>query len=268
VTADRPLADLGRDPFALRDGEVCVWWTRLDASLPLLAEASLCTDEKQRADRFLFGRDRRRFVACRATLRQIIGGYLSVEPGAVAFRYQLGGKPELAPHAAPDGSVASRLRFNVSHSGEIAVYGIALGCEVGVDVEAIREVDELDAIVARNFSSDERASFARLAPEARPDGFFAGWTRKEAFLKATGEGLSRPLHTFSVSLGTGEAARLLEIDGDTSEAAQWTVHDCRVTQGHVAAVAVRRAVCRVSVRRWPLAAQTRTPLQCEERLES
>jgi 4'-phosphopantetheinyl transferase len=173
-------------------------------------EHVLPEDERRRAAAFAFDRDRRRFIAARARLRQLLGERLGAAPASVELVYRANGKPELAPGHWRD------LRFNVAHSGELAVYAFADGAEVGIDVEALREFEDADAIAARVFSPGEHQAY-------RAFGFFYCWTRKEAYLKALG-------------LGLGEDLRAL----DTSRLPRgWRVESFAPVPGFVAALAVR-----------------------------
>jgi len=159
---------------------------------------SLVPDERQRAERFRFERDRRRFIVAHGVLRDILGRYLKCSPAQVSFSYNQYGKPALAQE-----SEAIGLRFNMSHSHEVALYALTRAREVGVDVELLREDFASLEIAERFFSRSEVALLNSLAPELRTDGFFNCWTRKEAYIKALGEGLSHPLDRFAVSLAPG-----------------------------------------------------------------
>lgn len=143
-------------------------------------EQLLTQEERRRAAAFAFERDRRRFVAARARLRRLLGERLGVAPRAVRILYNPRGKPQLAPGYDRD------LRFNLAHSGELAVYAFADGADVGIDVEALREVEDAGDIAARAFSAGERRAW-------RAFGFLYCWTRKEAYLKALGLGLQQDL---------------------------------------------------------------------------
>jgi 4'-phosphopantetheinyl transferase len=216
-----------------------VWATALERPPGALERLGrlLIDDETARAERFVFARDRRRFVVARGVLRELLGAYLGCPPGEVRFVYGPAGKPALAPPLA-----AAGLEFNVSHSGELALYAVGLHRPLGVDVEQVRELDELEALAERNFSSAERRALLALPPAERPAGFFACWTRKEAFIKALGEGLSHPLSAFTVSLVPGEPARFVEIGGEAGAAERWTLTTIDVGAGYHAAVAAEGPV--------------------------
>jgi 4'-phosphopantetheinyl transferase len=206
---------------------------RLDAG-PMAVGASsamLSDSERRRAARLAFDRDRRRFVLARAELRRLLAARLGVRPRSIDLVYGPHGKPALGP-----GLAASGLRFNVSHRDDVAVYAFAWGREVGVDVEAVRLVHDADRIAARTFSRAEGAAYRALGPADRPLGFFRCWTRKEAFVKATGEGLSRPLGAFDVSLAPGEPARILRVGETPGDACGWGMEDFSPAPGYVGAV--------------------------------
>jgi 4'-phosphopantetheinyl transferase len=157
--------------------------------------------ERARAERFVFERHRRRFTAARGLLRETLAAELGGDPAALRFEYGPRGKPRLAA-GSDDG-----LRFNVSHSGELLLIALARGAELGVDVEAVRPDIDHAAIARRFFSACEQAALLALPDPLRARGFFAIWTRKEAYVKLLGGGLSIPLDGFDVSLD--EPARLL-----------------------------------------------------------
>ena len=193
-----------------------VLFTRLDPEPEVAAGllSLLDHEERIRADRYAFERDRSRFVVARARLRQLLAVRLGVSPETIEFVRGAQGKPALAaPYAK------SKLRFNVSHSANIALYAFAYGREVGVDVEAVRVMPDANDIAERFFSVCENNSYRDLDSRNKPYGFFNCWTRKEAFVKALGDGLSHPLDSFDVSLVPGEPAGILR-HGDISG------HDC------------------------------------------
>jgi 4'-phosphopantetheinyl transferase len=227
----------------LRAGDVDVWYVDLavDAATVAQLAAGLTQDERARAGRFPSERDARRFVVTRGAVRAVLGRYLGVTPRDLAFVYGAHGKPALDGAHAP-------LGFNVSHSGDVAVVAAGWQRAVGVDVEAWRPLPDLAALAARVFAPAERAVLEALAPIDRPAAFFRCWTRKEAFIKATGQGLAQPLDGFIVSLG--EPARFLDIGGDAAALARWTLHDLHPREGYAGALVVERAARAVVVRAW------------------
>jgi len=218
---------------ALGAGEVHVWRVALhQPPATVAAFASLLSnDERTRAARFYFDRDRSAYVSARGALRTLAGRYLGRPPAALGFGYQAKGKPYLL---APDGD---RLRFNVSHSGEVAVIGFTLGREIGVDVERRRSMSELASLAHTSFSPDEYARFCAIPQHDREVAFFLCWSRKEAFIKATGEGVSQ-LADFDVSLAPGDPARLLRVAGEPHGEPRWSLDDLPEIPGYAAALAV------------------------------
>lgn len=210
------------------------------------AWGTLTPDEKLRAERFHFKHDRERWVAARAGLRTVLGGYIGRPPRALRFGYGPRGKPALIGEPGE-----LDLRFNLSHSETRALIALAAGRELGVDVEAIRADRDVDAIAARVFSSLELAMLAALPPELRIHGFYNAWTRKEAYIKARGEGLWLELQSFDVTLAPKVPARLLNTRPDPQEAARWTLYDVDAGEGFAAAVAIEGPCRDVIVREWP-----------------
>lgn len=202
--------------FTLGPGEVHVWHASLESDDDARRlEPLLSRDEIQRANRFRFAQHRRRFVIARGRLRQLLEKYLQSDARGFAFVYSAEGKPSLDVRHQTD------LRFNVSHSGEIAAVGFTLGRNLGIDVELIRRDVDVDEIPQRFFSCTEQEWMSSLQGEAKFLGFFNCWTRKEAYVKAVGTGLSLPLRDFDVSLMPGEPARLLATRPDPSVASRW-----------------------------------------------
>jgi 4'-phosphopantetheinyl transferase len=196
-------------------------------------EQILSEDERARATRFHFSRDRQYFTATRALLRTILGGYLDSDPKALRFQYSKNEKPSLTPSQSQN-----PVEFNVSHSGDVALLAFARGRDVGVDVEQLRENFDHEAVARRFFSEQEQRQLAALAPADRYHGFFRCWTRKEAYIKARGTGLAFPLHQFDVSLRPGEENALISTRPDSTEAARWSLQDVRTGKAYVAALCV------------------------------
>jgi 4'-phosphopantetheinyl transferase len=184
-----------------------------DASAALLS-----CEERQRAGRFAQVRDRRRFTVARARLRELLGARLAAAPEAIELEYAAGGKPRLHPRFGGD------LRFNVSHYEDVAAFAFANGREVGIDLEGVRSLADADAIAGLAFSPREHRTYLALAPEQKPRAFFNCWTRKEAFVKALGEGLRHPLHRFDVSLVPDEPARLQRVGSTPGDSCGWVLH--------------------------------------------
>jgi 4'-phosphopantetheinyl transferase len=207
--------------------------------------ATLSADERERAGRYLFDKHRWRFIVGRAAQRLILAKYIAVSPADIEFTYSPLGKPALAECAD-----AGNLKFNVSNSGDMAVIAITLGTELGVDVERIRDNIDYDGLAHRYFAAEERDKLRQLPEELRLAGFFDCWTRKEAFLKAIGKGLTYPLDRAIVSVGPSEPCRLLSLDGDTAAAAAWSLIPLVPAPGYVAAIALPGAAPNVRTFRW------------------
>lgn len=207
-----------------------VWRVELDVPAATRARLwlVLSEDERQRARRFHFALDMDRFVAAHAALRLILARYLG-GADAAGLRFSTGpfGKPALG----------GRLQFNLSHSHALALCAIAYS-RVGVDVEKMRPDFATNDIASRHFSPRENRTLRAVGAAERCAAFFACWTRKEAYVKARGEGLSLPLDAFDVSLAPGETPALIETRPDPSEARRWSLWSLDVGAGYAAAVAV------------------------------
>jgi 4'-phosphopantetheinyl transferase len=181
--------------FDLAEGDVHVWRVGLLALSRDSDWMCLSADELERAQRFHFALDRQRFLVDRAARRHILSGYLKVAPSSIRFLIGAHGKPAIVGQEFPQG-----LRFNCTHSGELALIAVSRGIEIGVDVEQHRLAGVDSGLLDQVFTPRERAEFDRIAPESRRKAFFDAWTRKEALLKATGLGLSCPLHHIEVTI--------------------------------------------------------------------
>jgi 4'-phosphopantetheinyl transferase len=236
--------------LTLTGGEIHIWRANLNPPASQIEQfaAILAADEQQRAARFHFKRDRRRFIVGRGVLRLILGYYLGLSPGRVQFSYGAWGKPALAETF---GRAEEQLFFNLAHSGEMAVYAMLHNQEIGVDVEQIRPMPDLEQIALRFFAVQEQAALLRLPAGQRQDAFFNCWTRKEAYIKALGVGLAQPLDQFCVSLAPGEPANLVSIAGSEVEAAGWLLEAFSPAAGYVASVAVAGQGWQLTYWDWP-----------------
>lgn len=237
------------ESLVLNRDEVHVWRAQLNA-LPAAVTnllGTLAPDERARAERFHFEKDRNYYIVARGILRAILGRYLSVAPAEIRFVYSHYGKPTLAgnPHVNP-------LRFNLSHSHELALYGVTLGREIGIDVEYIRPDVANEQIAERFFSANEVARLRSLSPPMQTEAFFNCWTRKEAYIKAHGEGFSYPLDQFDVSLAQGEPAALLATRPDAQEALRWSIKELKCEPLYVASLVVEGQAQHFEYWRWPL----------------
>lgn len=203
-------------------------------------EQLLLDDERTRASRFHFEADANRFRIARGTVRAILAAYLLSLPTDLNFVCAKNGKPAIA-------SPKSDLRFNVSHSGDRGLLGVALKREIGVDIEAIRPDVETDKLAERFFSEHERQSLRGIPDHQRIAAFFRCWTCKEAFLKAQGVGLSRSLGSFDVELNPALPARLIATRPDAGEAGQWNLHDIEAPPGYAAATAIEGPITEIKI---------------------
>jgi 4'-phosphopantetheinyl transferase len=229
------------EALSLAPGEVHVWRLELDQPESVLPEfrRTLEPDELERAGRFHFEKHRRHFVVGRGGLRSVLSRYVEVEPEKLRFTYGRFGKPALA---------GEELRFNLSHSHGVALFAVAADREVGVDVEHMRADFASADIAQRFFSPVEVAVFNSLPEEEQVAAFFRCWTRKEAYIKAIGRGLSEPLDAFDVTLGPGEAATLLRASGQ--DVSRWSLFDLDVGEEYAGALLVEAPVSQIRLWRF------------------
>jgi len=231
----------------LTQGTVDIW--HIDAStaanLSRFCSKLLSSDEIQRADRFNFERDRVRFITVHAAMRTILAAYLNTTPGEIAFSYARKGKPELAPNFSGAG-----LRFNLAHSRDHALLAVTRGLSVGIDIEFIDAKRGVGEIANRFFSRQEADALHRLPAELRIAAFFSCWTRKEAYIKALGEGLSLPLDSFDVAFGPQVTPALLRVDSCSHELSRWRLYDVPAAPGYAADIVVEGQEHRLQKRIW------------------
>lgn len=222
--------------LALGAKEVHVWRGSLDQAPTIVERFAqlLSEDEHARARRFHFETDRQHFIVARGCLRMLISRYTGIPPEEIQFSYGTHGKPQLVSSTAQVGP----FNFNLAHSGGLALYAFTQVGEIGVDVELIRRDFTGDEIAQRFFSTAECDCLTQLPKGSRHQAFFNCWTRKEAFIKAMGSGLSLPLDQFDVTLSPAEPAQLLQTRWDESEAARWSLQAIDVGPDYAAAVAV------------------------------
>ena len=219
--------------FTLSNNEVHVWRASLDQNEATMAGLweLLTTEERRRAQRYCFQKGRRQFVVARGVLRRIIALYTELHPATLTLTSNRYGRPSLSSDSNP-----AELEFNLSHSGNLVLYAFSRGRAVGIDIEAVRKEIATLNIAENFFSPDEVAALKAVPADMRTAAFFNCWTRKEAFIKAVGEGLSYPLHNFSVSLAPHEEAALLSVRGDQRAAARWKIYALEPGAGYSAAV--------------------------------
>jgi 4'-phosphopantetheinyl transferase len=232
--------------FKLSESHVHVWRVFLNASQEVrdAVVQVLSEEERMRASRFYFERDRHRWIIARGVLRMILARYLQMEPEKLLFVFNQYGKPALAPF------YDSKFEFNLSHSDDIALYALTYGRQVGVDVEYMKEDIEYDELARVSFSPDERAVLRSLSGEAKREAFYNCWTRKEAYIKARGMGLSLPLDLFDVSLRPGEAAGLLASREDPREVNRWSFQNLFPGTDYAGALAVEGSGWQLNCWQW------------------
>jgi len=225
---------------AIWQNEVHIWRAPLDVPWSWTFDEALSLDDRTRADRFKFEADRRKFCAARASLRLILSRYLGVKPGRIQLETGEFGKPFIA-----DQNVGQGLRFNLSHSHQLALISITRDREVGVDIEFMRSDFVTDEIATHFFSDSEVEEFRTVPPTQRTRAFFNVWTRKEAYIKARGEGLYCPLDQFDVSVAPDRPAMLMESRVDPGDAQRWNFNDIFAGDRYAATVAVEKNLSRL-----------------------
>jgi len=225
----------------LADDEVHLWraWVGQPTVRLRLLYRILSVNERNRAGRFRFDLDRNRFIARRGLLRVILGRYLDLKPASIRFGYGPNGKPFLDEACNPD-----ELTFNLSHSEELAIYAISRKRKIGVDVERLRPIPESDKIVADLYSS----TACRLGERA--EAFLDWWTRHEAYLKASGNGLSRRMGSTEDSVLEKPPSRSIAPDRASAETIEWSWQTFTPAPGHIATIVVEGTDWRLSCWEW------------------
>jgi 4'-phosphopantetheinyl transferase len=224
-------SSLQSDRRELNTDEVHVWHALLDEQLAHRLEPVLSEEERTRADRFHFQKDRNHFIVARGMLRTILASYLNANPIDLRFCCGEKGKPALMNIGGKDS-----IEFNLAHSHGMALFAFSRNRVLGVDLEFIRNELAAEEVAEQFFSNAEVDALRSLSPEARSQAFFNCWTRKEAYIKARGEGLTMPLNEFDVSLVPGETAALLKNHKDPDEVSRWSMQSIPVEAGYVAAL--------------------------------
>ena len=223
--------------FCLVSNEVHIWYANLDLSVRETEELAktLSTDEREKAHKFRFEEHRRRSIVTRARLRQILANYLHISAEEILFNYSDRGKPSLSNHLNQD-----NLQFNVSHSQNLALYAFTYGDRVGIDLEYFRLCSDAAQIARRFFALQEYELISSLEKDRQREVFLHIWTIKEAYLKATGEGLSGSLDAVQVSFQGEQPVGLAAVGGNSARAANWLVHSFVPAHNFIATVAVER----------------------------
>jgi len=226
---------------------VHVWLAFLDCMTPRLSSflQILAAAEIEKAGRFRFQKDRNAYIVARGLLRSILGRYTGIAPGQLRFSYNHYGKPALATECGGE-----QLAFNSSHAHGTALYAVTSGRKVGVDLECMRGDLDHQRLAERFFSPREVSMLGLLPSDLRQEAFFACWTRKEAYIKAKGEGLSLDLQSFDVVFAPSQPAAVLRIETDPREARRWWLTELHAPPGYVAALAVEGKACKVKYWQW------------------
>lgn len=221
--------------------EIHVWFALLDFSPEQLAKfyTTFSEKEKIRAQRFHFEKDRTRFTGARGILRKLLSQYLKCDPADIEFSYSSHGKPALVND--PD------LHFNVSHSQNVALFAFSKQFELGVDIETMEKFREISAIAKRFFTEEESKIIDSQNDEAQIQAFFNGWTRKEAFLKALGLGLSYPLKQVEVTMAASEPAKFIALYDNKLDIRQWSLYDLKPIDKFAAALVVKGVANKISL---------------------
>lgn len=229
--------------------DIHVWAASLDLPASLLQglRLTLCPAEVRRADRFHFPEHCARFIAGRGLLRAVLGKCLGAEPGTLEFQYGKHGKPELTGQFAATG-----LQFNLAHCENLALIAVARNARIGIDVERVRVLTDAGELVTRFFSPRESAAFHALSTAQQPEAFFHLWTRKEAWLKATGLGISQYLAQLEVTFLPGAGARLVTLPESMGADEPWSLRELRPAKGFAAALCVQADIGEVNCWRWEL----------------
>lgn len=232
------------DNLILREKEAHIW--RADLELNDCFQSSflklLSNDEKNRAHKFRFSKDRQNFITARGILRSLIGKYLKINPAEITFRYNEFGKPGISNN--------NHLHFNISHSQNLALFAFTNNFNVGVDVEYVNPNIEAKDIAKNFFSANEIIKLLALPEKQQALGFFNCWTRKESFIKAVGEGLSFPLNKFEVSLEPDKPAQLLATDWDPKAISNWSIYSMSPGANFVGSLAIEGLVEKVKFWNW------------------
>ena len=249
MTSPSPSWENPPKKLILPSNAVHVWRASLHVSASYLhtLEGTLTADECARAERFYFQKHREHFIAGRGLLRNILSRYLDRKPDRLRFCYNSYGKPALTEETGTEG-----LCFNLSHSHRIALYAITRDREIGIDIEYFRPNVETEKLAERFFSPREAAVLRALPEHLQREGFFNCWTRKEAYIKAEGKGMSIPLSAFDVSLTPGEPAALLRTQNHPQETARWSLQALNPAPGYAAALAVKGHDWELKCWRWDL----------------
>ena len=240
----------------MKADEIHVWNGRITAGEDGFLELgkTLSPDEIARASRFHFEEHRRSYVIRRGLLRSILAGYLGLRPSEIQFHYGAQGKPFLQNRA---------MCFNVSHSQDRALYAFCKKCELGIDLEYVRELPDAEMLAQRFFAPSEYIEFCGTTPATRTRAFFCCWTRKEAYIKATGQGLSRPLDSFQVPIVPEQPAKLRITTGPNEQLSGWSLRHLDPAPGYIGALAAPLASFPLVQRTFETAEECVSLIRCQ-----
>lgn len=243
------------DPIALRDGDINIWKVRLDCDAVTVDRSlrTLSQDEKQKADRFRFAKDRDRYIVARSSLRQILGDYLDLEPDVITFSYNEYGKPFLE-NGNP--------KFNLSHSEDMALIAITSSRDVGIDIEFIDNKLDIVTTAKGIFSQSDFRMLEKLPPSQRTRAFFRAWTLKEAWLKGLGKGFSEYSHHLPNSALMEDAEMLITLNDGGSDRV-WSLSSLSIHPDYSAAVAVEGALGTIGYKQFSTAIEQNPSPNCE-----
>ena len=219
--------------FKLSNNEISVWFINFDVSEDKITflNSFLSEDEILKASKFRFKKDKNCSIITRGTLRLLSSKYLNIKPEDIPFKNGEFGKPYY--------DLKTKLKFNVSHSGNMAVIGFVLNDDIGVDIEEMKTDFEVFDIASNYFSNSEIDSLKSSPLENHINGFYRCWTKKESFIKAKAKGLSFPLDSFSVSIDSDEKTELLETKWDKNEKELWNLFSFTPQENYIGAVSVK-----------------------------
>ncbi|MGB5418188.1 4'-phosphopantetheinyl transferase family protein [Algibacter sp.] len=219
--------------FSLTLNQTQIWFINFDISEQEIASLNnfLSEDEILKASKFRFQKDKKSSIITRGVLRLLSSKYLNTKPGEIKFKYGEFGKPEF--------DLDTEIKFNVSHSGNMAVIGFVLNDDIGIDIEEIKSNFDVSEIAKSHFSSLEIKALNNLPKAEQVKGFYRCWTRKESFIKAKAKGLSFPLDSFSVSINSDKNAKLLETNWDKNEKDLWKLYSFTPQENYLGAVSVK-----------------------------
>jgi len=233
------------DELYLNENEVHIFYTQINSAkenVPVL-KTFLSGEEKRKVSGYIFEKDRITRIISRGVLRSILSRYLTIKPEDIVILSDEYGKPFLDKKIN-----RQEIRFNLSHSGDFIIYAVTSGKNIGIDVEEITETGSIEDIIEHDFSNHEKTLFGSMPAELKTRAFFSCWTRKEAYIKALGSGLSYPLKKFSVSIDPDEKAVLLYDENE--KASNWSLREICITREYAAAVAVEGNEINYDFFRW------------------